>query len=473
MIRIVQGRRLLEEMTPIAGLALIALAFGVRLVPALNLENPVSDIAWAATVADMVLRGDLFQEYRLQPLFPFLNHSQFLAAGLLQAARSLGWGFDLLFKLPLILADAIAAGLIFGYLRWTGASLTSAVFWGAAWALNPVSILISAFHGSSHALVPVLVAGAFVAARVATTAHDRTLLLTLSGLLLGLAVAIRAFPILMVPAFLVLATRTLRERATFCVLALLPVGLAALPSVLLVPESVFWHALRYNGEAAFGWVSVMRAILYLRPEGYSVYQFDYGLIAESNRLFLLAYILFTLILPFFHRESLGKALALTPLLFYVLYGGVAVQWLCWVIPLGILLRDPRTLPYSALAATGLVCYYVVYHPAILFGRFGLSGGAWRPPIVASPAIMAIDLVSNVLLVGLCAVWAAQLIRAELALGLIPRRWPRSTPWPFPAAPRWANGAFPLLVLATLGAWIFQLGLTARLAAQVFTTVVWP
>ena len=70
--------------------------------------------------------------------------------------------------------------------------------------MNPVSILITGFHGNVMAIVPFLVVSAYVAAVAAEGNPNRRLLLAVSALLLGMAIGFRSFPILLIPVFLLL-----------------------------------------------------------------------------------------------------------------------------------------------------------------------------------------------------------------------------------------------------------------------------
>src|SRR5207244_11891626 len=103
----------------------------------------------------------------------------------------------------------------------------------------------------------------------------------------------------------------------------------------------FLHeTLAYSDLPDFGLVSVLRSMPYFRPGNpIKLYSFDYGLLDATKRLFVLGYALSCLTLPFFRRESLARALMIPPLIFYCLYGGVGAQYLLWVLPFGILLRE--------------------------------------------------------------------------------------------------------------------------------------
>src|SRR5712692_1917546 len=149
------------------GVALVALTLLVRLVPAWLLQAEVADLATYRTQALAVLRSDNIYAYTI--LFPYTPFSQFVPAWMMQLAQATGWRFDFAAKLPAILGDAITSALLFAYLRHRGTSLARAALWTLAWALNPVAILVSAFHGNMMSLAATLIASALFAADTAET----------------------------------------------------------------------------------------------------------------------------------------------------------------------------------------------------------------------------------------------------------------------------------------------------------------
>ncbi|MBI4213726.1 MAG: hypothetical protein HY534_05385 [Chloroflexi bacterium] len=452
-------------------LGLLTLTLAVRLIPAWNLQNPVADIATYETQADIVTRGaNIYGALPLGHGFPFLPYSEFLPVLSARMSEAFRWPFDFSTKLPLIVADGLTTVIIVEYLRRAGSGLGRSAAWGLAWALNPVSILISAFHGSHHAFIPLLLAASFVAASAAGHGTDRPLLLTISALSLGLAVALRSFPVLFLPAFLFLSTRGWREAALFGAFGLLAPLLSAAPYLVFARDSMLDEMLGYSGWPDFGWASVLRSLIYFRADGYKAYVFDEGLIDPSKRLFLLAYGASVLLLPRFRSGTLAEALLLTPLLFYGLYGGVGAQYLDWIIPLGILARQRAALPYSVVATTAIVAFYAMYFSPILFGRYGMVAGRWAPLIAESRTVMAIYLLSNVALVALCLAWAARLLRSALTS-------PRPAAIPVGRfrilVPSEMGRAHVLALGIVAGATVLQLGATAMQAVRVLRTVVWP
>lgn len=348
-------------------LCLFALAILVRLVPAWFLSAEVADLISYRDMADTALRGDNI--YARHVLFPYTPWSLFIPAMMSRLADATGWQFDFVVKLPSCLADGLTTVFIYCGLSALRHTQRTCLGWSLCWALNPVAILTSAFHGNLMAIIPCLVTGALVATPDFTAGDRRALRLTVSALLVGLAIAMRSFPVLMLPLFLFFVTRNVREAILFTLAAVYAAGLSTLPYLLLAPQTFLREVFGYTGTPDFGWASIVRTLAHLAGGpmvGLHHYQ---SLLQSSKLLFLTGYVILLLSLPFFGRGALIRALLLPPLLFFSFYGGVAAQYLIWVIPLAILARQYFVLAFSAAATATMIAFYALYHPQILFGSF--------------------------------------------------------------------------------------------------------
>src|SRR5205807_8045550 len=86
------------------------------------------------------------------------------------------------------------------------------------------------------------------------------------------------------------------------------------------------------------------------------------------------------------------------------YAGVSAEYLVWVVPLAIALRERMALLYSAAATLVLVAFYGFYHPGILFGRLAPAappGAGWLLVLAAG----------NVLLVLVSWLWVLDILAA--------------------------------------------------------------
>ncbi len=440
---------------------LLALALGIRLVPAWLLQHEVADILTYRAMGEIVLRGDNI--YAPRVLFPYTPFSQFLPAWLLQLAEATGWRFDFVAKLPAILADVGSALLIYVTLRWEGVPSGRTLAWTAAWALNPVGILISAFHGNIMSVIPFLTLSAYVAAlRADQRADDRGVLLAIAALLLGVAIAMRSFPVLLLPPFLLLFCRNTREMVIFAALAMFAPVASSVPYLLYARESFLREVLGYSGFEDFGWVAVLRALRFF-IDGQKVGMFAPHLVEITKRLFLGAYALSLLLLPFFRREALGRALLIAPLLFYALYGAVSAQYLVWVVPLAIAVRERMVIPFSVVSAAALVAFYAGYHPGILVGRYPIPMPEPRP-------VMGAYVAGNIGLVVVSLAWVGLIIAREVR-AYVRARPETSVGWVSRlAALRTSQVYRGLLVLLSL-AWLYAASEAGRLAQGIVQSML--
>lgn len=384
-------------------LALVLLALAVRLAPVLAFGTEAADLATYRDMAETVRRGD--DVYARSLYFPYTPWSQFIPALALELAERTGWSFHVAMRLPAIAADAATTWLLFCALARRGASRRGAVFWTLLFALNPVAILISAFHGNLMSVVAFLVLAAAVAATEGAEAPGGARAAALSAaaaLLLGLAIAMRSFPVLLLPVLLGLVCRSLRRAVFLGALALLPSALAAAPYLVYDARPFLREVVSYGGFPDFGWLGALRAgRLFLGGDETTV---PPNVALAAKGIFLAGY---GLALYALKSRASVRALLLAPLLFYAVYTGVSAQYLVWALPIAVLCRDRFTLPFSAAATLALVSFYRHYHPAILFGSLAPEA----PAPLAALAGMAIG---NALLVLVCLAWVADILRSRPA-----------------------------------------------------------
>jgi hypothetical protein len=355
-------------------------------------------------MGEAVLRGD--DIYAPRVFFPYLPYSQVVPAACLWLSRISGLPFHLAMKLPNLLSDALAAAFLFLALARRG-SPRRAFAWTMAFALNPVSILVSAVHGNLMGLVASTIAIAFALGMRAEDAGletpDGRMWAAAAALVLGCAVALRSFPVLLVPAFAAWLATSARRVVGLAALASIASTASALPYLFLAREGFLREVLGYSGLADFGWLAVLRAIP-LVFEDRKLFEFGARFLAPSKIVFLVACVATWTRLPALPPSARLRHALLPPLLFYALYGGVAAQYLVWIVPTAALLEE-RLLPaWSAVATAALLAFYRIYHPGIL------TRGA--PPAPDGLAVHVLLLVANVAFVALSLIWAGKILFAE-------------------------------------------------------------
>lgn len=286
----------------------------------------------------------------------------FLEALTLSIPADLNLSFVTLFKLWPNLADFICALIIYKFLIKSKVKPTPASLWTAFYLLNPVSILISSAHGQLDSITSLLV----VLALYLITFPSSKSSYALSALSLGVAVAIKPNPLMLVPAFLLFKQTDLKQKVTYLVFTLSPLALSFIPFILESPIEILSRILTYSGTGDISYAAVLRSLWY-QNNAQTTLPLTAELLSASKLLFLTSTL--TLIILSCGWKQLIKTCLSIYLLFLVTYFGIASQYLVWIIPLAVLVQDKRVVIYSILASVSLVSFYLFFSPDILLGKF--------------------------------------------------------------------------------------------------------
>jgi hypothetical protein len=371
------------------GTLVLAVALLVRLVPVLAADRLTADVLRYHKVAEAVLAGQL-NPYQLPRLYPYPPVWVWFEAGSEYLARATGLPFPVLVKLPVVAADLAIVWLLLG---WPGAGAAAA--W--VYALNPVSLLVTGFHGQFDAL---MLACVLLSLRLhGDGRHDA------SAIALATAIALKSFPILLLPLFLAQAGG-LRAASRYALLALGPVAALLAPFALADPRALVRELLGYGGVADFGWIALVRGLDWLHSGVLARSEARHWplLVPAAKLAFLAGYgALLALVWRGRLRWPLPQAALAVFLSFQVLYGALSAQYLLWVVPLAALAADAFLVAYSAAATAALVGFYAFLQPAVLQGE---------PPLVAyAPAAAGRVWVLGVAaLLAVSVAWLARLIR---------------------------------------------------------------
>ncbi len=298
-------------------------------------------------------------------VFPYAPVSMWYPALCLELSWLLGIPFDVVIKLCAILSDVAIVLALFTL----GGKLfprRTTICGAALYALSPVGILVSSFHGNIMPLVVLLMLVAYLLFRVDPDGN-----LTVSGLLLGLAVGWRSFPILLLPFFLAsIAGPAKRVRFAACVVA--PVALSMVPFLWVGWKPMVDGMLGYSGWGIHhGPFAIVRGLHLLsigritwdNPPEWTPW------VVASKFAFLALYGIAVLLAK---RMGLLNGILLTFLLFELVYAGVASQYLIWALPFLLLTERRRMFWCYQLATTyALVVFYWIFFPDILFGTLDL------------------------------------------------------------------------------------------------------
>lgn len=358
------------------GLALVlAMTVLARLIPALMLGSEVADLSIYRRMALIVVREE--DIYNARNLFPYTPLSLFVAPFALHIATVFNQPFHLIMKLYPLAGDLGTATLVFllAQRRW-GALRATVV--GLAFAFNPISILITGFHGN---IMPLTAFLAFWAYYLLET-RRRPEIYLLSALVLGIGIGLRSWPVLLLPFLLRPGMLDgWRPRIVYVAVAAFPSVLTLVPYLLANFEGINREFFSYTSVTDFGWIGIWRNLWFLETGFRSLPGTEaQDWVSRSRTLFLLAYAV--LVAAAFLRPKLldtAAWIASALILFYTIFGGVAAQYYVWVVPFLALRLYGVVFSFVALGA--LVAFYLTHHPGILLGPYPSPIEYSRPEIV--------------------------------------------------------------------------------------------
>jgi hypothetical protein len=347
----------------VIGLALVlAMTVLARLIPALMLGTEVADLSTYRAMALVVIREE--DIYEIRNFFPYTPLSLFIPAFLLHLSTVFEQPFHLIFKQVSILSDVGTATLIYliARRRWGVVKSTGV---GLAWAFNPVSILITGFHGN---IMPLSVFFAFWSYYLLEFCERRRTFV-LSALALGIAIGLRGWAIVFLPFLLRPGYLSWRQRIIYLGVAAFPSAITLGPYLLVNFEGINREFFSYNSTPDFGWIGIWRNLWFLNTGNqYLPGELGTQWLERSRQYFFLAYAVLVAV-AFVKPRLLDTAgwIASALILFYTLFGGVAAQYLVWVVP--FLALYPYGLAFSVVASGAIISFYLTYHPGILLALY--------------------------------------------------------------------------------------------------------
>lgn len=334
----------LEKSLVIGLLALGALALLARVVVVTSSIGSNDMQSWAGFASRIHRRG-LGELYDHAVLFnhpPLMGH---FASAAYKLSRWTAIPFPWLFKIPMVLADLGAALLLYHGSKSLSHIRRACLF--AAYCLNPVSILISAYHGNTDSLCASLML-------LSAMLMDRGRAFG-AGLALAASINVKLIPVLLI----VPIGACVRDRKqAFAYIGGLAIGvLPFVPYLLLHWQGFYEHALAYRSRPKVWGLTYLSARLATAP----------------------------------HIGEFGKAITD----FWVQRGSLAV--LGWPVVLAAIRRiwDVRfsardlaagTMLGFLVLAPGFGIQYLVYPAALLFS-IGLAPGVWYTAVAGAHAIV--------------------------------------------------------------------------------------
>ena len=373
---------------------IVLAALLVRLPPALWLPlGATFDIDSYRLVTDALLSG---REVYVAVVgrHPYLPFQMYIMGGMAALANATGLPYVVAIKLPAVLADVALTGLICRAVVEDGAVGVRGRDWAAylalLYALNPVSLLVSSYHGQFEAITLLLLAaGLWLYERRRVGA---------SGAAVGLAVLNKTWPVLFLPVILI-RLQSWRSRFGYAALALGIPALAVAAYLLAYdadPMPMLGRALTHRGNPGYwGPSAVLVPAAALRP---ALQPLADALVAWRNWLLLTAVLL---TLWWTQRQSARDAWLTLLLSVFAVTVGFGIQWLVWLVPFALLAGQDRWLRLYSLAAALMltVHLYGLHMVPWLAEWFSPATTDWLIRLSALPAW------------GVVVVWLAARLRA--------------------------------------------------------------
>jgi hypothetical protein len=268
--------------------------------------------------------------------------------------------FVWLVKVPGLLGDLLIVGLL-----WRSQGTRAALFY----AVNPLAIIVTAGQGQFDGLVMACVVAAWVFWR-----SERRAAPYWAALALGGAIALKGYPVLLLPALL-FGLKAPRKQLAAGALALAPLLLAFLVYSALFgfTGAMLSHILLYNSPLFFGWSLYFPLLVnQFWPAG-----FGFALVVLSLAGRLAVLLVPGLLLRHRPHWPLERAWLVIFLSFYVLAPGVSPQYLLWSLPLWALLDRRLGWWFTGISLiTALVFYLALFPGALPWGAQLSSQLSW-------------------------------------------------------------------------------------------------
>jgi hypothetical protein len=338
----------------------ILLALALRLVVVALTTGAGYDITSYTIQAQSVLTHHNI--YTFTDRYPYPPVWVWLVALAQWIANTTGLSFGGLARLPGIAGDVLIVALL---QRAKGSK--AALFY----AVNPVSILITAGHGQFDGLVMALVVAAWV---LWDTRQRRNA--AWAALALGGAIALKGYPVLLLPALLVGAAGW-KRRVLLTGLALAPLLVCVLvySAFFGLEPAMISHVLGYQSPPILGWSLYFNNLLpRIWPASFigGLLVLALFLTAVTRAALLLFPVLLAVRKPSWSLESLWLV---TFLGFYLLAPGLSPQYLLWALPLLALVDLKKGVFYTAFSTPALVFLYLAEFPEAVPWGLALTAAA--------------------------------------------------------------------------------------------------
>jgi hypothetical protein len=352
-------------------LAIATVAAVARAVPAFFLDRGLFfDIEAHWWIGSLTLIGqDVYSAPLAQGRYPYPPLHMYLSALMVWLSDQDRMRFLLADKLiPAAFGVALAV-VIYVTARRLNLSREKALVLGLLYALNPLPMMVTSYHGQFEEIPLLFIALAFM---LLTGERRSWGVVILSALSLGIGVAYKTWPLLFLPP-LVLMTPGIVRRALYVPLTLVPIA-ASIGFYGLIFGSVGRHEaisriVDYKGSNGFCWgyVSALHSC-WVHPERLRP---NIWVLSLNSKLLVGALAIVCLVL-LWRRRPLEGMVAL-PLTFYLFSPGWGPNYSIWVLPFAILLSARLATVYTVLM---LPAVSLIYFDS-LYAAYGYTDFSWN------------------------------------------------------------------------------------------------
>jgi len=373
--------------------ALAAFAAAARALPSFLLDRGLPfDVAAHFWIGLLTLAGrNPYTDPLAQGRYPYPPLHAVLSAALVTLSGGDRALFLVLDKLAPALGGVLLSVVLYAAARRLGQSPSRALRAGLLYALNPLPVLVTAYHGQFEELPLAGIGLAVLLLSARPGARVRGVAVVGSGLAVGLAVAYKTWPLLFVPGLLAMVEGT-RRRLLYPLAVLAPLAVSIALFALAFGRGGVGQVLarlrEYEGSNGFCWgyVALVRECwvhpLKKRPN-------LWVLTFNKDLLYLCIGLLVLLLL--LRRRPL-ETLVAVPLAFVLFTPGWGPNYSIWMLPFALLYSPRLAVRYTVVvlpvvALTYLDSLYAAY-PHVAFswnvlkpleaglGLIGWGGTAW-------------------------------------------------------------------------------------------------
>lgn len=332
----------------------------------------------------------VYDYYVYTPLVIFLERFTLLLPSIVHLP------FHMVTKFWPNLADFLTALLLYKYFIRTQVKPITAALWVALFILNPISIIISSAHGQLDSVFSLFI----LIAIYSITLKQKYFYL--SALMLGISIAIKPNPVMLIPFFITFNKTNLKAKFYYLMLTFAPLAVTLIPFLLQEPLKVIGRLVGYSGINDMGLAAIFRGIWYQINAAIDIPLVN-KLLSVNKLIFFAGYI--TIFLIFSGFQKLSKAIVVIYLLFLTTYFGISVQYLVWLIPFAILERDKMIIPYIFFGVLAQLGFYLFLAQNILLGNLSTE---------ASFQVKYIYLYfyGNLLFWAFCLYWLTKIISSD-------------------------------------------------------------